>query len=461
MIEGKDITYPNIDSTFSNYQPPNELLNEFLVAMLTTVLTYQLAAIIFDVLLGFKTPGQATASDISTLILTEDSSLLSIMASLNISRTITRWKFHGFRSSRNTECHANHRNARISFAVLVKFFILLVAAPFASTLSVFLTIERDIPLTFADVGFGGIAFGLREDLSTPIVGNTSQTCVTFNTRLGRLESPLTEFSTCFLASIVVQIKNDTKRTKGGVFRMSHGPAAESRVTRVPQDAVLVEFERPPDLVTVVMHADLRTPQGVYRLKENIDLNYARALFQNGVVELAATCFRPELGQGPLNIIETLEDEQSWSFEWEIEDCVYVRSDVAQFLDVHMAKFTLIDSPEFNILNLSSREAEKGDDQLFLTRRRSFATFPVLSITTLVAVAIRIIIRIFTNNDVHLGIEVVLKDALRINRCDSMLQNNRQVDYSAQVYEGLGDPENSLTLSDWGGSGTLDERVERK
>eukprot|EP00177_Eucheuma_denticulatum_P004460 GFKZ01008100.1.p1 GENE.GFKZ01008100.1~~GFKZ01008100.1.p1 ORF type:complete len:458 (+),score=45.41 GFKZ01008100.1:327-1700(+) len=456
MIENGRVTYPDINRTLSNYQPPSEVLNAFLVAMLTTILTYQLAAIIFDILLGLKAPGQTTASDMSTLILTEDSSLLSIMASLNISRTITRWKFYGVRSSSDIECHASRHRIRISYKALFKFFVLLIAAPFASTLSVFLTIERDIPLTFADVRFGGIAFGLNENLSTPIQGDTTQTCVTYDTTLSRLEVPLAEFSACFTASLVKSLT--ANESDVAVFRMSHGPIAESRVARVPQDAILVEVDKPPFLISVVMFADLRTPEGVFRVKEAVNLEFARALFENGVLELARICLYNVTR--PLNITETREGEESWSFEWEMDRCSAGQDKIGKFLDIHMVRFTLIDSPEFNVLKIDTGESLQGDDQLFLERRRSFATFAVLGITTLVVVAIRIIIRIFTNNDVHLGIEVVLKDALRINRCDSMLQNNRQVDYSAQVYEGLDDPGNSLTISDWDGSGTLNERDNR-
>lgn len=465
-IQDGFLTYPNINGSLATWQPPDQTLCAFLVAILTTILAYQLAAILFDLLLGLKRPGQATASDISTLILTEDSSPLSILANLNISRKFSEWKFHGFRSKSGTRgdssthvCNHDHSPTPIPPRVLAKFLILLAAAPIANLIAVFLTIEKDSNLTFGDVNFGGMAFGINNDFSTARADIRSEVCTPYATRFSRLEYPVAHVFLCAVASITEGLVS-ASQARLEKLTLSHG--RDSNAFRVPRDAILVEYEQFPRLYSTAYHADVQSEGKVYRVRQKVDVALAETIFRNAVNMFIERCkdvrnFTIEEEQA--KVLSQNDGNGTWYFEW-VHDCPVKSSDIKTILETEFNKFTVIEADKLEVVNIDDVGSafREGDDIVLLVRRRSFATFGALCITVAVVVVLRIIVRLISNNDVHLGIELVLKDTLRINRCDSMLQNDDRVDYSAQVYEGV-DERHSPMMSGSGRSDlTADDRI---
>lgn len=105
------------------------------------------------------------------------------------------------------------------------------------------------------------------------------------------------------------------------------------------------------------------------------------------------------------------------------------------------KFTLVESEKCEVLNIDGEgELKDAGEFVFLQRKRSFVTARMLGIFTIVVVVVRGVVRAVTRNNVHLGIEMVMRNILRLPRYDSMSQNGSQVDYSERLYEGILDVE---------------------
>lgn len=97
MIQDGFLTHPSANPAFWHWEPSNPLLQAVLVAVLTTILSYQFTALIFDICLSLKPRGNAPLRDIHVLLIAEESSPLAASAALFHSPTLSRWRFHGFR----------------------------------------------------------------------------------------------------------------------------------------------------------------------------------------------------------------------------------------------------------------------------------------------------------------------------------------------------------------------------
>lgn len=468
MIQGGNNTYPLATPSLLSWQPSNQALNSFLIAILATILSYQLAAIVFDLFLGVKPPGQTTASDVSILLLCEDGSIFNLLANLHLSRVVSHLKFHGFRSttrylrschtyhdqnndinfgSSRTACYCLRKHNHCSTAVLPKLTILLAAAPFANLLALLLTADVDRTLNFKDVNFGGLAFGLNPNLSVSNVHMQVAICSEYATTLSDSDISLVAFYYCARAA---RTNNSPPLNGTAMLRLSHGLTREG--VHAPLDAIIVEYEQrlrfphphgsiafPPILIAFDLHAVLRDEEGgVWRIKVRIgDLASVERLFEKAMKSLLSLCAE-EFGIEPTEEAMSYKQKstgEAWLFEWPAPSgCAYDEEKVKTVIGEDLSKFTLVESERLEVLqNNKEEKVTDASGFAFVKRRRASLTTGLLGIFVAIAVALRIIVGKLTNNDVHLGIEMLLKDTLRLQTCDGMLQNGNRVDYSQKIY----------------------------
>eukprot|EP00177_Eucheuma_denticulatum_P007260 GFKZ01013211.1.p2 GENE.GFKZ01013211.1~~GFKZ01013211.1.p2 ORF type:complete len:119 (+),score=9.75 GFKZ01013211.1:186-542(+) len=97
-------------------------------------------------------------------------------------------------------------------------------------------------------------------------------------------------------------------------------------------------------------------------------------------------------------------------------------------------FSLVETEKFQVSDSHGGGTTVNiDEVLFIRRRENLVSFSGLFILTASLVLIRIITRAFTNNDLHVGIELLLKDTLNMPPYDSMLSAGDLVDYQKSVY----------------------------
>lgn len=94
-LKDANLSHPLSDKALETWSTDNEVTFSLLVASIATVFSYQLASIAFDLSFGFKPYGKVSVSDLSILLLSEESSIFSILAKFGVSSRISRWKFHG------------------------------------------------------------------------------------------------------------------------------------------------------------------------------------------------------------------------------------------------------------------------------------------------------------------------------------------------------------------------------
>lgn len=215
----------------------------------------------------------------------------------------------------------------------------------------------------------------------------------------------------------------------------------------PREAITVHFDNHNELTTIYMFVDLFVGGGDedgketsnWRVKADFhNLEQIEALFRQGTAELLNSC--------PSNSPDLTKQVTGDGTQWKFEQILSCHRDTLFAADILrenlLMLFTLVDSDSLRVVNSEKEGSDvvDGGDFLFIERRRSFMTLAVLIISTAVLVVVRLVVRAVTKNDIHLGIEMVLKNTLNLQRCDSMLQNERMVDYSDRIYEGITDLE---------------------
>lgn len=471
MIENGTLTHPFVNSTLQTWHPVNELLNAFLYAIFGTIIAFQLAAIIFDLLLGFKAPGQATASDVSVLLLTEESTLFKLLANLHFFSAISRWKFHRLcipprdkkpsiqathsfphysdssDSSRTRidltkaalpSCPCRQPPARPSPSILLKLFVLLLTAPVSNLLAVFLTVESGRLLTFNDVSFGGVTYGIPAKGKSFIPRPTlSDICAEYETTLSEYETAISTFHYCERVVLTPSEANDLHNTSS--LRLSYGVNFED--ADLPKEAVTLQYDEGTTLFKVSQYIDLlveeskvsRRDSTVWRVKTSFpNLGQLEDVFRQRAAKFESDC-RVE----PFNPEDVLveKDSNRWMFEKRL-NCIQNPRIIRTELMSLFPDFALVPSDKLRVVGLQTDGGEEidGKNFLFIRRRQSVMALGALGISVAVLLVLRVIVRVFTRNDVHLGVEMVLKDVLSLHIWDSMLQNERVVDYSERIYK---------------------------
>ena len=94
----------------------------------------------------------------------------------------------------------------------------------------------------------------------------------------------------------------------------------------------------------------------------------------------------------------------------------------------LKSITFISSPKdelrlWNYTNHDVRIATSGEELTLYRRRSSYVTIPVLALCVLGSLFGRLVTSNITNNDIALGIDLIVKDGLGLPCCDSMLSSH--------------------------------------
>eukprot|EP00177_Eucheuma_denticulatum_P003123 GFKZ01005632.1.p1 GENE.GFKZ01005632.1~~GFKZ01005632.1.p1 ORF type:complete len:441 (+),score=64.00 GFKZ01005632.1:275-1597(+) len=428
MIENGSITYEGARDPIRTLEPGSQETLQILAAVLATVLAYQLAGIIFDLLVGCKRKGTTRASDISILLLAEDSSPYAVLANLGWSRRISRCKYH---TSPDASCEKSLKFIR--FSVLLKLGLFLAAAPVTNLLAIFLTSEVDQEFTFADVSFGGLAFGISQE---PFVKSVldGKICRRIRDDLRKTDSAVAEFYFCGDADVTLN--------PGGV---DNGGPTNFTVSKDNSDVTAAKNSYILDIANENLRArgevygEVVTRDGEFLMENLITVEDGERLLRNGLEYLLEACRNDSDSAVEMELGERLtnsSDTDIWSVTGSLT-CTFDDPKTAiQALEKGTENVTFVGTNEFRVVNASDGESVvRIEDHVFFRRRASLVSFLVLVIVTASSLVIRIIVRAFTNNDLHVGIELLLKDTLNIPPYDSMLSVEDVVDYEKPVYSG--------------------------
>lgn len=427
MIVENEITHAGAAPTIRTWQATNPVTHALLTAVLTTILSYQLTGVIFDLCLGLKAAGSVTVRSLFTQLLVDESSPLAVAAALFRSPTLAKWYFHGFR-----EVCPNHiavRDCRPNRfpAIMPKVLLLLLVAPIANVISVALSLEHVRVVTFKEASFGGVEIGVRplekDGLSMQIL---MPGCIRYNQRLGRTETPSSQFLLC----------SNTE------FRVSENQASTIRVTVDTAGQIKLTISAPGFTVEQSVTMELAVDSFVYRLKSGITEQQAKSILQTGQDSLGTKCGGTVTDVAPDPILELGEDE--WSVTQQVRCYNGISEYDAKFGVYEMAeRLTLVETDLLQLLSLDDLKAGiiryfDGGSIRYFNRHETYVSFALLAFLAIGVTILRVLVKMLTNSDIHMATETIVKDRLQLPCCDSMLQSKIKVMYRQTLGTGFGD-----------------------
>lgn len=410
MFEDGRISYPStpnawIHTEFTNVDGSGwPLLNTFALALVSTIISYQLTSIVFDLFLGCKARASCRIQTIHTMLLIRKSSPLELLANTIREDILTKLVFKRV-IRREAMAEISRDDASVSLPVLSRLFIMLAIAPMMNVLSVFLTMDqRETIMTFEDVGFTGVALDIDPKLinSSKISSEGSQV---YPIDFQPGDSSAVEFSTFIRKSHPLRNSDDTS----GVVITRHYNAWLT--TWVIVDSQWMFMSKT---------AHMFTGEKAYTLSSTITKESAQA-----IVDMATPYFKEACQT------DDIQERGYWSNNFTQEyfggfnvTCKNVENPLGLMVTVlHKATrmMTIVESDAFLVANEEDpAEYEDGKKIAFIRRMRRNAPLPALAIIACILVLLRSLVGTLTRNDVQDGIERIIKEKCGVRYCESLL-----------------------------------------
>lgn len=393
--------------TLSNTPPnsPSELALSIQTAVLTTLLIYQLSSALFDLLLGHKPHGEAPASTIATALLAEQAAPLACLAALFPDSYLATRRHHG-----NQPCplHASRdvRPPLPSNRQLARFAFLVLLSPVLALLGVALAVEQERSVTFSDAGVG-LALGLAP--RPRIDRQSSLECFEHSALFESSDTPVATAFSCahFVATPTARKFPDSAVT--ATFRLERETGAFG-----VEGAIVGVFKNTTYYRRDFFYADLLVGEEAFRVQPNVRMEQGITVVKQFMQKVTNGCeLRPLVVSG---------GDGSWEME-QVSTCKTIMyEDVLAAHNDLAETFSLIDAETLPVLpagEIEMRYTDGGSLHL-LTRRAALGGIRALWIAAGAAVLLRFAARILLNNDVHRGVELLLKRAVGVGSCESLL-----------------------------------------
>lgn len=423
MIRNNSITHGSIESDLNSWHLDSFLLNALLIATLTTVLSYQVTAIIFDLFLGLKPRGEAKASSLHTILLTDESSPLSVAAAIFRKDALDRARFH--RDIPPTTAIARE-DSPISKKAVLTLIILLITAPLVNLLSVILTLEYDKRITFEAASFGGLALSITKDNTSVSKSPFAGSCRRVRAQFSELGEDYAEFFDCLESKSRIQVLNNASES-----------ALTVRTTQFGVVHLIASYKDTVDTTPIQKAADMLSGHVVYRLNQDVDVEGAKRLIAETRSKIESTCHKvdpQELQRVERADFKVMKNSNLIDVSHPIK-CLNLTLEemlVMEALFDHMVTlsntsiFQSTDVSQLPLLPTHTAAPPKWNDArnlTLMTRRRSYMSPAILCISVAVVLVARVLVEIFTNNDIYDALEDILVRSLNMKSPYYLLRNN--------------------------------------
>lgn len=416
MIENATIVHSTEQFPLFTWSTPWPALNTVVIAILTTVLSYQTTAALSDLLAGWKPKGKTTASQIHSHLLSNEKSTLHTLAAIMRLDILDRIRLR-HRASIPSSMTIERNTSSVRFLVLGRLILLLAIPPSINVLSIVLALERDTILTVANSKFQGVSVGVLREL-TPIRerGATTVVCHHVPTRFGENEDSLMDFSLCsgLRPSIPPTLGPDTNES---LLEGYVEGATQVTAVNLPRGSISVSFKQRLLERSYAIWLDVNHEDGIFRTKPRWNVDDARALVRKAMDTLILFC-TIEAGQKPALEGEVKHEAKAGGVirAWGTVGCeasdgtiLLSSTEVAGMIGMVNSKgFWLGEVNTTDTVDADVAEFFDGESLSLIRRRRSLAPIGILSIAT-VAV---IIVRLTVNALVHADIDDALDAAAR-------------------------------------------------
>lgn len=429
MIRNFRITYDNFETPLQVWQFQNPFLHALAVGTLATVLAYQGTAIFLDIFLGNKKRDEVTHADLFILLRTEDSSL-SFKTTLFFLKTM-----FGNSDGNPRNPDKSRKVLGAGYRPILKLLSLLILIPTVNLICIIITLERDIVLSFRDARFGGMAVGSRADIGSFTVRSDAQTsvqCFFYSINSGSRDLPLAEIFFCSEWGEPLGIQADNFTVKTVVSRSSEGDVTLGVVSLDEEKSLFIRTS-----------LNIWTSGKSYRVKSILTSKEASRIAQDGANRILQLCPNSSIKGSQPQLLPPESDLHEETFT--VSQPFLCNDTAIGQLDIIIAILEMerylgpVDSETFEVaetrdsFNPTFQAQFKSGDNLPLLRRRSpYVSFFSMLLATGCVCVIRVIVGFATNNDIHLGLELIVKRYADIYCCDSMLQNQSVINYTGTL-----------------------------
>lgn len=406
-IDGQ-LTYGLWEDNAWNYQFENQFLHGFLVAILTTIISYQATALLLDAYVLPHHRGSARLSTLFCLLLAEDTRPLSVLSALFPTKPLISLTYNHPLPPGALQTPPSR--LRLTRVLLVLLFVL--TAPLINLLAIIIGLETEWDITFEESQFGGMALGFNN--SGPPIRSIPITtmCRQFIANYSQQDWGLADFFICNRLS--------------GVPLSS--PSSYNYIeARTRDDGVLqvIAFLRPV-AVRSETFVDVRQPDALWRLHSVIDVQDLRAIVGFGLGQVLDKC--REGGVGP---VQLLRDDSGIIVRQRVGFCdkeVDTEMLASEVVGTAVQNATVVDVPPLRMARLDENGVGgfvDGGSRFIVKRRRAVLGLGWLAMVAGVCVAGRIVVGAVVKNDLYLGLEIITRDTVGGGGMDSMLQRDTE------------------------------------
>lgn len=265
-------------------------------------------------------------------------------------------------------------------------------------------------VTFRDAKFGGLAVGLVEDsVRAPL----SPACALLDTGYSTFEEAAAELFSCQYSTtsgIATRMPDDTNAEFSLMKGVDDG--------RYPRGALMGVFRNGSWTRRYFVYADLFVEGQGFRLSNRLGVEQGLELADRMLNGMGIGC-------SGRNLSNVEGGEAEWTVTGYVTGCSSGEI-VPNTLKKFGEAFFVINDEELQVLDLRNEQYVSGDELLLLLRQQPILNVVPLSIAAVLILVVRAVVRWGTNNDVHRGLELIMKHNLGMKSCDSMLQSRRVV-----------------------------------
>lgn len=410
------ISYVEDNTGVINWEFNNTTLNSISLAILSTILSYNLASIVFKICLGFKSRGRCKVHDLQAILIARDSSPLSVAASLFPIRSIVR-AYYG--SPIPEGVIQSRKETKIHSSVVFKLLVLLASIPIVNIIAVGITIEWTKEISVKDAKVSSIAHGISEKKNIS-ERKISSDCVQFDYDTGPHDEPQVGFFRCS----GVAFSDSTSDPNSALIHVRH-----------LNDSFIIFAAGMKGTAIIRRYSLLMSSKNeLHNVRLKYDADSINFLGEVGMELLAGKCGLEDYQQS----VEDLLSEQTppnylfvrlmpcpGSKVLQDNEIEVILTEAISKMSTHLVP---VPSDTFEIQKLERRDRGfslvgdflKADNIIFVRRkRRPISTF-MLFIFVLVTTFCKLLLDAFLNEDHAIGVEIILKSRLGLHWFQSAL-----------------------------------------
>lgn len=433
MINDGVITLEQKDDILT-WRPESDVLTNFLVAFMVTVIAYQITAIFESLLFGIKKYGMSPLSDIQ------------ILQHMRRASPLTAFQTLLQKPAENVNSHANQRSTiddhdnssrKLRLSVSLKLLFTLIMAPLINVLSIVLTMEYNATLNFSEARFTPIGLGIREhSISTP-KQQLASTCTKTDTNFGRTSDSLVEFVICNNVVPLTALAASGKPSASVIFNAS---LRENTI-------LLVTPKRTVYVWSVAQIVKLPSEYGGEKTRSFISRrSTSKQAAMNMVNDVSHMLRKGCNTTEEVEVKGPLDTPEGFSFSTAPFKCTPDSSDndeegdwLDPIINEFRSRMVFVKADKLRVdeeIGAGSLYLEdvSMDDVPLVREKRMYVSFLLLLIISITTIIIRIFVKYFTREDLSKGIGLLLRESLDLRCCDSMLSEVNSILYYDNYFD---------------------------